>query len=104
MRTHYGISRRQVLSMAVAAGGVAMSGALSSVFGQALKRTPGEILGPFYPVLRSVEKAADLTTIPGKPGRAAGQVIYVMGRGVHLGGQPAQGRRIEPWPANTHGR
>ena len=104
MRTHYGVSRRQVLSMAVAAGGVAMSGALSSVFAQALKRTPGEILGPFYPVLRSVEKAADLTTIPGKPGRAAGQVIHVMGRVVNVEGQPVKGARIELWQANTHGR
>src|SRR2546426_12829769 len=104
MRTHYGISRRQVLSMAVAAGGVAMSGALSSVFGQALKRTPGEILGPFYPVLRSVEKAADLTTIPGKPGRAAGQVIYVMGRDVNLERQPVKGAKIKLLQGNTHCR
>src|SRR5437667_10427358 len=80
MRTHYGVSRREVLSMAVAAGGVAMSGALGSVFAQALKRTPGELLRPFFPVRRSVEKAADLTTIRAKPGRRAGQVTYVSSR------------------------
>src|SRR5438128_4739360 len=104
MRTHHGVSRRQVLSLAVAAGGVAMSGALSSVFGQALNRTPGEILGPFYPVLRSVEKTADLTARPGKPGRAAGQVIYAMGRVVNVQGQPVKGARVELWQATTHGR
>ena len=80
MKDYQALSRRQVLGMAIAAGGLALSGAASSVFAQALKRTPGEILGPFYPVLRSVEKTADLTTLPGKPGRATGQVIYVMGR------------------------
>ena len=98
------LSRRHVLGMAIAAGGLSLSGAASSVFAQALKRTPGEILGPFYPVLRSVEKTADLTALPGKPGRAAGQVIYVMGRVLNVEGQPVRGARVELWQANTHGR
>jgi hypothetical protein len=42
MRDPQGVSRRHVLGMAIAAGGFTVSG--------------GEILGPFYPVLRSVEK------------------------------------------------
>jgi protocatechuate 3,4-dioxygenase beta subunit len=104
MNTRHGVSRRHVLGMAIAAGGFALSGAASSVFAQALRRTPGEILGPFYPVLRSVERTADLTSLPGKPGRAAGQVIYVMGRVVNVEGQPLKGARVELWQANTHGR
>src|SRR5213594_4591234 len=104
MNDHQGLSRRHILGMAVAAGGFTLSGAVSSVFAQALQRTPGEILGPFYPVLRSVEKTADLTALPGKPGRAAGQVIYVMGRVVNVQGQPVKGARVELWQANTHGR
>src|SRR6266498_3864921 len=104
MGVHYGVTRRQVLGMVVATGGLAMSGAVSSVFGQALKRTPGEILGPFYPVLRSVDKASDLTIVPGKPGRAAGQVIYAMGQVLTVDGQPVKGARVELWQANTHGR
>src|SRR5436309_8398885 len=59
---------------------------------------------PFTPVLRSVEKSADLTTVPRKPGRAAGQVIYVMGRVRNVQGQPVKGARVELWQANTHGR
>jgi protocatechuate 3,4-dioxygenase beta subunit len=104
MSDHFGISRRQMLGTAIAAGGFAMSGAIHSVFAQDLKRTPGEILGPFYPVLRSVERTADLTTLPGKPGRAAGDVLYVMGRVVNVQGQPVKGARVELWQANTHGR
>jgi protocatechuate 3,4-dioxygenase beta subunit len=104
MGVHCGVTRRQVLGMVMATGGLAMSGAVSSVFAQALKRTPGEILGPFYPVLRSADKATDLTTIPGKPGRAAGQVIYAMGQVLTVGGQPVKGARVELWQANTHGR
>lgn len=104
MTTSHEISRRHVLGLAIAAGGFALSGAASSVFAEALKRTPGEILGPFYPVLRSVERSADLTSLPGKPGRAAGQVIYVMGRVLNVEGRPLKGARVELWQANTHGR
>jgi protocatechuate 3,4-dioxygenase beta subunit len=99
-----GFSRRQMLGMAIAAGGLALSGTPTTAFAQALKRTPGEILGPFYPVLRTTEKSADLTMLPGKPGRAAGQVIYVMGRVLNVEGQPVRAARVELWQANTHGR
>jgi protocatechuate 3,4-dioxygenase, beta subunit len=99
------LSRRSVLGWAiVATGRVALSARGSSVFAQGLKRTPGEILGPFYPVMRSVERTADLTTLPGKPGRAEGQVIYVMGRVLTVQGQPVKGARVELWQANAHGR
>jgi protocatechuate 3,4-dioxygenase beta subunit len=98
------ISRRHVLGMALGTSGVAISGSLASVLAQSLTRTPGEILGPFYPVLRSLEKSADLTTVPGKAGRAAGQIIYVMGRVLNVEGQPVKGARVELWQANMHGR
>jgi len=76
MNGHEGFSRRRVLGMALAAGGFAMSG-VGAVFAETLQRTPGEILGPFYPVIKRVEQGADLTTIPGRQGRATGQVIHV---------------------------
>src|SRR5712692_1065574 len=104
MSTHDGISRRHVLGMAVAAGSWAISGGVSVVFAQALRRTPDQILGPFYPVVKPLHQGADLTTIPGKPGRAAGQVIHMMGRVVNAQGQPVQGARVGIWQANTHGR
>jgi protocatechuate 3,4-dioxygenase, beta subunit len=103
MGAHRGFSRRHVLGMALAAGGLAVSG-VNAVFAQALKRTPGEILGPFYPVLKGADQGADLTTIAGKPGRAAGQIIHVMGRVLNLQGQPVQGARVELWQANAQGR
>jgi len=89
--------------MALAAGGFAMSG-VSAVFAETLQRTPGEILGPFYPVIKRVEQGADLTTIPGRQGRATGQVIHVMGRVLNVEGQPVRGARIELWQANAQGR
>jgi protocatechuate 3,4-dioxygenase beta subunit len=104
MSAHNGISRRHVLGMAVAVGSLALSGSVSAVLAQALRRTPGQILGPFYPVVKPLHQGTDLTIIPGKAGRAAGQVIHVMGRVVNPQGQPVQGARVEIWQANTHGR
>src|SRR5881296_3986390 len=104
MSTHDGISRRRVLGMAGAVGSLAMFGSASSALAQALRRTPDQILGPFYPVVKPLHQGADLTTIPGKPRRAAGQVIHVMGRVINSHGQPVQSARVEIWQANTHGR
>ena len=98
------ISRRRVLGMSLAVGGLALSGAASSVLAQALKRTPGEILGPFYPVLKPLDQDADLTMISGKSARAQGQVLQLTGRVLNLKGEPVPGARVEIWQANTHGR
>jgi len=102
--TMQALSRRHMLGLALGAGGLAASGRLGAVFAEALKRTPGEILGPFYPVIKRVDQAADLTVIPGKPGRAAGQIIHVMGRILNVDGRPVRGARVELWQANTYGR
>src|SRR3989442_11975719 len=100
----HGLSRRQVLDIALGAGGLAVSGRFGAAFAQALNRTPGEILGPFYPVIKRLDQGADLTVIPGKPGRAAGQVIYVMGRVLKGEGPPVRGPPVEAWEAHAHGR
>src|SRR6266436_7770399 len=104
MSTHNGMSRRHVLGLVVAGGSVVMSGGVSTVFAQAFRRTPDQILGPFYPVRKPLDQDADLTTIAGKPGRAEGQVIHVMGRVLNVAGHPVHGARVEIWQANTHGR
>lgn len=104
MSIEKGISRRRVSGMSLAVGGLAFSGAASSVLAQALKRTPGEILGPFYPVLKPLDQDADLTIISGISERAQGQVLHLMGRVLNLKGEPVPGARVEIWQANTHGR
>ena len=58
MSTHDGISRRRVLGMAGALGGLAMFGSASSALAQALRRTPDQILGPFYPVVKPPHQVA----------------------------------------------
>ncbi len=99
------ISRRQLLSMSLKVGAVAMASSFSPVRAETrLKRTPGQVLGPFYPVTKPIDQDADLVMVQGKPGRAQGQVIHVTGRVVTAEGKPVQGARLEIWQANTHGR
>ena len=84
-----------------ASGAVVLSGRPAAE--AALQRTPDQILGPFYP-LKELPQTADLTRVPGRPSRAAGQVINVMGRVLNLAGQPVRDAKVEVWQANTHAR
>jgi hypothetical protein len=94
-------SRRDLLVLAGAiAAGLNSAGAIA----QTVRRTPSQILGPFYPVHKPVDQDADLTTSAGRSGRATGQIIEVMGRVINRRGEPVAGARIEIWQANTHGR
>jgi protocatechuate 3,4-dioxygenase beta subunit len=99
------VSRREILKMTsvIAAAGTAILP--TAVVGQArLPRTPGQILGPFYPVAAKAAQTSDLTVVPGRSGRAEGQVLYVGGRVLNLAGEPVRNAEIEIWQANQNGR
>ena len=82
----------------------ANSAGLGPLQAQERRRTPTQVLGPFYPVVKPLDQDADLTMIAGRPGRAAGQAVEVMGRVVTRFGTPVPGARIEIWQANSHGK
>ena len=69
-----------------------------------LRRTPDQILGPFYPAMKTPDLSGDLTRVPGRTGRAAGQVLNVMGRVLNIKGEPVRGAKLEIWQANSYGR
>src|SRR5262245_19794732 len=97
------LSRREILKMSAM---VAIVGALSTNYAiaqVALQRTPHQILGPFYP-MKPFDQTADLTRVPGRSGRAEGQVLNVMGRVLNLKGEPVRNAKVEVWQANAHGR
>jgi protocatechuate 3,4-dioxygenase, beta subunit len=98
------LHRRNVMQIAAAFGAMSALSPLRRALAQASQRTPEQILGPFYPVRKMPDPGGDLTHLPGKPGRAAGQVIHVMGRVLDLNGEPVCRAKIETWQANTHGR
>ncbi|HSE36545.1 MAG TPA: hypothetical protein VLG74_04525 [Blastocatellia bacterium] len=100
------LSRRALLQMAVPLGGFAILNPIENAFAQAgaQKLTPEQIMGPFYPVLRPLDRDSDLTRIVGKRGHAQGQVIHLMGRVLNSKGEPVRGARLEIWQANAKGR
>src|SRR5260221_6925753 len=95
--------RRDILKMSAALGSaVAFSPTLVRAEAP-LRRTPDQILGPFYPV-SELPQTSDLTTLPGRSGHAEAQVLNVMGRVLNLAGEPVRGAKVEVWQANTSGR
>ena len=97
------LSRREVLRMSAILSVSSVASTRFAIAQAAGQRTPEQILGPFYP-LKSLGQNADLTRVPGRPGRAEGLVLNVMGRVLNLKGEPVRNATIEIWQANSHGR
>src|SRR5712692_8712795 len=98
------LTRREIMQMSAALTGTGVFLSGSAAFAQqVLRRTPNQILGPFYP-MRPLDQNADLTRVPGRPGRAEGQVLNVMGRVLNVKGEPVRNATVEVWQANAHGR
>lgn len=97
------VNRREILAMLAVLATSAVVPARNTAAQTGLKRTPGQILGPFYP-LKPLPTTSDLTRVPGRPGRAEGQVLNVMGRVLNSAGQPVRDATVEVWQANAHGR
>jgi protocatechuate 3,4-dioxygenase beta subunit len=66
--------------------------------------TPTQTSGPFYPGETNFSMSNDLTQIPGKPGRALGQVIYVRGKVLDHNCRPVVGATVEIWQACATGK
>ena len=100
------LNRRALLRAAalMAAAGAASPVGLLWAQTNSLRRTADQILGPFYPVEGKFEHVDDLTHLPGKEGRAKGQLLVVTGRVLTTGGEPVRGARLEIWQANAAGR
>jgi protocatechuate 3,4-dioxygenase, beta subunit len=94
------MSRRGLLGIS----GAAWLGTTGRSQAADLRRTPAQVLGPFYPLEKPLDQDADLTLVRGRKQRAAGQVVHVVGRVLNAHGEPVSGARIEVWQANTHGR
>ena len=98
-----GYTRRRFLEVGLIAGAVTLC-APESWAGADVPTTPSTILGPYYPVIRPVERDTDLTRLRGRRARARGQVIHVAGRVLNQRGEPLRGAQVELWQANASGR
>jgi protocatechuate 3,4-dioxygenase, beta subunit len=97
------VDRREVLAMLATVAASMVVPARLAVAQTSLPRTPGQILGPFYP-LKPLPATSDLTRVPGRSGRAEGHILNVMGRVLNLSGDPVRNATVEVWQANAHGR
>jgi len=97
------LSRREILRMSATLAAASVASTSFAIAQTAEHRTPEQILGPYYP-LKGFDQNADLTRVPGRPGRAEGQVLDVMGRVFNLKGGPVRNAKVEVWQANAHGR
>ena len=97
------LSRREILRMSAMLGVTSVVSTKFAFAQAALQRTPGQILGPFYPV-KPFDQNADLTRVPGRPSRAEGEILNVMGRVLNLKGEPVRNAKVEVWQADAHGR
>jgi protocatechuate 3,4-dioxygenase beta subunit len=97
------LSRREILRMSATVAAASVASISFANAQTAERRTPEQILGPYYP-LKGFDQNADLTRVPGRPGRAEGQVLDVMGRVLNLKGGPVRNAKVEIWQANAHGR
>lgn len=70
--------------------------------------TPRQTEGPYYPpkaqIDAQLDKDNDLTIVKGQQGRAAGQVLYVVGQILDTRCRPIIGALVEIWQASEGGR
>jgi protocatechuate 3,4-dioxygenase, beta subunit len=100
-----GSGRRDLLQIAAAFATMSALSPLKHALAQSrLRRTPDQILGPFYPAMKTADLSGDLTHVPGRTGQAEGQILNVMGRVLNIKGEPVQGAKLEVWQANSYGR
>ena len=87
------LSRRESLRMSAVIGIASAASTRFAIAQTAGQRTREQILGPFYP-LKTLGQNADLTKVPGRPGRAAGLVLNVVGRVLNLKGEPVRNAKV----------
>lgn len=97
------LSRRQLLigSATLGAGAPLMAQDLLQVLNRS---TPGQQLGPFYPLVRPLDQDSDLTRLNGSGGTASGEVIDIFGTVYNHDGRPIAGAKLDLWQANAVGR
>ena len=97
-----GMSRRDLLNIAASMAMFVPLSLREALAQTALRRTPGDILGPFYPAGKEPVAGVDLTL--GRSGSAQGQIVHVMGRVLNEKGEPVPDAKVELWQANMNGR
>jgi protocatechuate 3,4-dioxygenase beta subunit len=69
----------------------------------ALKPTPRQTRGPFYPESLPLDHDNDLVRVTGRAAQAMGEVTHLSGRVLDPDGKPVTGARVEIWQCDSKG-
>jgi len=69
----------------------------------ALKPTPRQTRGPFYPETFPLDSDNDLVRVTGRAAQAMGEVTHLSGRVLDTDGKPVANARIEIWQCDANG-
>lgn len=69
----------------------------------ALKPTPRQTRGPFYPETIPLDHDNDLVRVKGRAAQAMGEVTHLSGRVLDSDGKPIAGARVEIWQCDQNG-
>jgi len=93
------VPRRQVLAAGLSAAALlAATPALA-----ALKPTPRQTRGPFYPESIPLDHDNDLVRVKGRAAQAMGEITHLSGRVLDTDGKPVPGARVEIWQCDVNG-
>lgn len=106
MPTPSALARRRLLRQAASAVALIACPALHlgvrAAPATALRPTPAQTEGPFYPVQLPEDSDADLLTHGGRR-YGAGQPVWLEGSVVDLDGRPVRGAQVEIWQCDQQG-
>jgi protocatechuate 3,4-dioxygenase, beta subunit len=69
----------------------------------ALKPTPRQTRGPFYPETFPLDRDNDLVRVKGRAAQAMGEITHLSGRVLDTDGKPIPNARIEIWQCDVNG-
>ena len=100
--THSSFSRRKFITLSTAAVAAGITPAIAGDEG--LHPTAKQVEGPFFPKHKQVDKDADMTSVAGSSGKAAGEYLLVKGKVLDTSGNVVANALIDVWQADKNGR
>ena len=100
--THSSFSRRKFITLSTAVVAAGITPAIARDKG--LQPTAKQVEGPFFPNHKQVDKDADMTSVSGSSGKAAGEYLLVKGKVLDTSGNVVANALIDVWQADKNGR
>jgi len=97
--TDHLLPRRRLLASGLSAAALAAATPALA----ALKPTPRQTRGPFYPETFPLDSDNDLVRVTGRAAQAMGEVTHLSGRVLDTDGKPVAGARVEIWQCDANG-